>query len=105
MSTMTTTRSQSALNGTIRSPGSERRVPEKENIFLFIPNLIGKSNQNLVSRIILLIEQLIGYSRIILAISSLYYMPLHPRTCCLLYSISCILDAFDGYAARRLDQS
>jgi len=32
-------------------------------------------------------------------------MPLHPRTCCLLYSISCILDAFDGYAARRLDQS
>ena len=32
-------------------------------------------------------------------------MPLHPRTCCLLYSISCILDAFDGFAARRLDQS
>jgi len=53
----------------------------------------------------LLTEQLSGYSRIILAISSLYYMPLHPRTCCLLYSISCILDAFDGYAARRLDQS
>lgn len=32
-------------------------------------------------------------------------MPLHPRTCCLLYSISCLLDAFDGYAARLLDQS
>src|SRR5579871_3396256 len=42
MSTMTTTRSQSALNGTIRSPGNERQVPEKkENIFLFVPNLIG----------------------------------------------------------------
>lgn len=60
-----------------------------------------------------------------LAISSLYYMvrrytgvqhkknrfvltsvkPLHPRTCCLLYSISCALDAVDGVAARRLDQS
>lgn len=32
-------------------------------------------------------------------------MPLHPRTCSLLYSISCILDALDGYAARRYNQS
>ena len=32
-------------------------------------------------------------------------MPLHPRTCSLLYTISCILDAVDGYAARRYDQS
>ena len=32
-------------------------------------------------------------------------MPLHPRTCSLLYSISCLLDALDGAAARRLDQS
>lgn len=58
----------------------------KENIFLFWPNII-------------------GYSRIILAIVSLYYMNLHPRTCCLLYSISCLLDALDGYAARHFEQS
>lgn len=32
-------------------------------------------------------------------------MPLHPRTCSLLYSISCLLDALDGYAARRYNQS
>jgi CDP-diacylglycerol--inositol 3-phosphatidyltransferase len=32
-------------------------------------------------------------------------MPLHPRTCSLLYSISCLLDALDGYAARRFEQS
>lgn len=32
-------------------------------------------------------------------------MPLHPRTCSLLYSISCLLDALDGYAARRYEQS
>ena len=32
-------------------------------------------------------------------------MPLHPRTCSLLYSISCLLDALDGYAARRFNQS
>jgi hypothetical protein len=32
-------------------------------------------------------------------------MPLHPRTCSLLYSISCLLDALDGYAARYFNQS
>ncbi|KAI4123299.1 MAG: hypothetical protein LQ338_005324 [Usnochroma carphineum] len=59
---------------------------QSENIFLFYPNII-------------------GYSRIILAIASLYYMPLHPRTCSLLYSISCLLDALDGIAARHFNQS
>lgn len=47
----------------------------------------------------------LGYSRIILALASLYYMPLHPRTCSLLYSISCLLDALDGVAARYFQQS
>jgi CDP-diacylglycerol--inositol 3-phosphatidyltransferase len=32
-------------------------------------------------------------------------MPLHPRTCSALYSISCLLDALDGYAARYFEQS
>ena len=32
-------------------------------------------------------------------------MPLHPKTCSGLYSISCILDALDGYAARHYEQS
>ncbi|KAI1381330.1 CDP-alcohol phosphatidyltransferase-domain-containing protein [Hypoxylon crocopeplum] len=58
----------------------------RENIFLFWPNII-------------------GYSRIVLAIASLYYMPLHPRTCSILYSVSCLLDALDGYAARYFQQS
>ncbi|KAI1139829.1 hypothetical protein F5Y05DRAFT_333896 [Hypoxylon sp. FL0543] len=61
----------------------------RENIFVFWPNIL----------------ELIGYSRIVLAIASLYYMPLHPRTCSLLYSISCLLDALDGYAARYFQQS
>ncbi|KAF2403195.1 hypothetical protein EJ06DRAFT_322615 [Trichodelitschia bisporula] len=74
-------------NGSIkksRSPAPQEEV--HENIFVFIPNLI-------------------GYFRIVLAVASLYYMPLHPRTCCLLYSISCLLDALDGYAARLFEQS
>ncbi|EXJ93360.1 CDP-diacylglycerol-inositol 3-phosphatidyltransferase [Capronia coronata CBS 617.96] len=64
----------------------EAELVEQENIFLFIPNII-------------------GYTRIVLAIASLYYMPLHPRTCSGLYSFSCILDAADGLAARRYNQS
>ncbi|KAE8380199.1 phosphatidylinositol synthase [Aspergillus bertholletiae] len=62
------------------------RQPTQENGFLFIPNLI-------------------GYTRIIFAVASLYYMPLHPRTCSLLYSTSCLLDALDGAAARHFKQS
>ena len=46
-----------------------------------------------------------GYARIFLAFASLYYMPIHPRTCSLLYSVSCLLDALDGFAARRYNQS
>lgn len=41
----------------------------------------------------------------VLAVASLYYMPLHPRTCSILYSISCLLDALDGLAARRYNQA
>src|ERR1700722_1749041 len=47
----------------------------------------------------------LGYARVVLAVASLYYMPLHPRTCSLLYSISCLLDALDGFAARKFEQS
>ncbi|KAF2757005.1 hypothetical protein EJ05DRAFT_51107 [Pseudovirgaria hyperparasitica] len=77
-----------AANGSVKSAGQQGAAPAavQENIFLFIPNLI-------------------GYSRIVLAIASLYYMPLHPRTCSLLYSISCLLDALDGLAARHFKQS
>ena len=64
----------------------DETMMKQENIFLFVPNLI-------------------GYARIILAFASLYYMPIHPRTCSILYSVSCLLDALDGLAARRYNQS
>lgn len=47
---------------------------------------------------------ILGYIRVILAAASLHYMPLHPRTCSLLYIVSCLLDALDGMAARYFDQ-
>ncbi|KAF4975062.1 hypothetical protein FZEAL_8108 [Fusarium zealandicum] len=76
----------------VNSNGAAHQTPDaseegpRENIFLFYPNLI-------------------GYARIVLAIASLYYMPLHPRTCSGLYSVSCLLDALDGYVARVYEQS
>ncbi|KAJ2973124.1 hypothetical protein NQ176_g6780 [Zarea fungicola] len=74
-------------NGSAHAPSVDSdSSEERENIFLFWPNLI-------------------GYTRIVLAVASLYYMPLHPRTCALLYSVSCLLDALDGHAARAFEQS
>lgn len=58
---------------------------QEENVYLFIPNLI-------------------GYTRIILAALSLHYMSTHPKYCMALYGISCLLDAFDGKAARYFGQ-
>ncbi|EXJ61025.1 CDP-diacylglycerol-inositol 3-phosphatidyltransferase [Cladophialophora yegresii CBS 114405] len=78
-----------SVNGHARPNGTvveKEDIYEEENIFLFIPNII-------------------GYVRIVTALASLYYMPLHPRTCSALYSFSCILDAADGLAARRYNQS
>jgi len=57
-----------------------------ENVYLFVPNII-------------------GYVRVVLASISLLYMPIHPLTCTVLYGVSCILDALDGYAARKFSQS
>ena len=78
------------------------RAERPENIFLFIPNLIGKycdCGEAFPA------DVYIGYCRIILATASLYYMPVHPRTCSFLYTVSCLLDALDGMAARRYHQS
>ncbi|KAJ7646742.1 CDP-alcohol phosphatidyltransferase-domain-containing protein [Roridomyces roridus] len=59
---------------------------QSENVFLFLPNLI-------------------GYSRIILASLSLYFMSNHPVYCTIAYCVSCLLDAVDGMAARALNQA
>ncbi|KAJ6596830.1 CDP-diacylglycerol-inositol 3-phosphatidyltransferase [Mycena vulgaris] len=59
---------------------------QSENVFLFVPNLI-------------------GYLRIILAAVSLHYMSYHPVRCTITYCVSCLLDAVDGQAARALGQT
>ena len=47
---------------------------------------------------------LIGYIRIVLAIVSFYYMPTNPNVAVTCYLLSGLLDAFDGHAARYLNQ-
>lgn len=64
----------------------KRKQETRSTIFLFIPNLI-------------------GYARILLAVVSIYYMEWHPKRSTITYLLSCLLDAFDGFAARKLDQS
>lgn len=59
---------------------------DSENIFLFVPNLI-------------------GYCRIILAIISFYFMPTNCAIAVSCYVVSALLDAFDGHAARYFNQS
>ena len=98
-----------ALNGSanghpVVGKGDVRKIGPSEYIFLFYPNIIFSSLPKIPLMFSILTDSL-GYSRIVLAIASLYYMPLHPRTCSLLYSISCLLDALDGVAARYFQQS
>lgn len=61
-------------------------MPLKDNIFLFVPNLI-------------------GYGRVVFGVASLFYMHDSPYTAMTLYWLSAFLDAFDGMAARALDQT
>ncbi|KAM4530918.1 CDP-diacylglycerol--inositol 3-phosphatidyltransferase [Odontesthes bonariensis] len=58
----------------------------QENIFFFVPNLI-------------------GYARVVLALLSFYLMPCCPWPAVFCYLLSALLDAFDGHAARALNQS
>ncbi|KAJ8979810.1 hypothetical protein NQ317_001300 [Molorchus minor] len=56
-----------------------------ENIFLFVPNII-------------------GYGRIILALIAFYFMPTNYIIASTCYIISALLDAIDGHAARYFNQ-
>lgn len=47
---------------------------------------------------------ILGYARIILALLSFYLMPCCPGPAVFCYLLSALLDAFDGHAARALNQ-
>jgi len=62
------------------------RDPLAENIFFFLPNVI-------------------GYVRVILAVVSFHYMPDDHIAASIAYILSALLDAIDGYLARRYNQA
>lgn len=64
-----------------------------------------QSKQVTTRDIFLYIPNIIGYSRVILALASFYYMKWHPKYCTVLYGLSCLLDALDGAAARKYNQT
>ncbi|CAF0907356.1 unnamed protein product [Didymodactylos carnosus] len=72
----TTTTTTNSISGFLKT----------ENIFLFVPNII-------------------GYVRVFLSIASFYFMPTHPKVTLVCYLTSQFLDALDGHAARALGQS
>ncbi|CDK25704.1 unnamed protein product [Kuraishia capsulata CBS 1993] len=51
------------------------------------------------------IPNLIGFTRVATALLSFFLMKDHPRYTTIIYGISCLLDAFDGMAARKYNQS
>ncbi|GAB1861537.1 CDP-diacylglycerol--inositol 3-phosphatidyltransferase [Camponotus japonicus] len=61
-------------------------MTESENIFLFVPNII-------------------GFGRVILALISFYFMPTNYIIATWCYIVSALLDAIDGHAARYYNQS
>jgi CDP-diacylglycerol--inositol 3-phosphatidyltransferase len=50
-------------------------------------------------------DLLAGYMRAVLAAVALYYMSHHPKYSTMAYAMSQLLDAADGWAARKLGQA
>lgn len=69
---------------------------------------VSKSQEQIMARaieILLYVPNLIGYARILLLIFTYWFMVDHYIISIFFYSLSSILDAFDGYYARKLNQS
>lgn len=80
---------------------------ETENVYLFIPNLIGELLKERIIKLriqFLVFALLLGYARIVLAIISFYFMPTNYVISSWCYIVSVLLDALDGHAARKFNQ-
>lgn len=98
----------------------------KENIFLFVPNIIGLCFHTIVFHKIshvfrpsslppphpfnsimmrIFIDIFSGYGRIVLAIIAFYFMRTNYVIAGWCYIVSALLDSVDGHAARHFNQS
>jgi len=91
-----------------------------ENVFLFVPNLIGEPVHTPLTRLPPYVLSFIvvsslrwdslasarqGYCRVMLAALAMHYMNHHPKYSTIAYCVSQLLDAVDGHAARYLGQA
>lgn len=81
---MSRTASRSSPSSASVSPAPSK-APTASNVFFYVPNLI-------------------GYVRVVSAIVAFHYAVSSPSRFLLFYTLSFLLDAADGYAARMLDQ-
>ena len=63
-----------------------------------------RQRQRISTPVFLYIPNLLGYARIILAATGLYYAFISPPFTITIWTLCCVLDALDGFAARALDQ-
>jgi hypothetical protein len=90
---------------------SKMSLIETDNVYLFIPNIIGKWRRIFSWKIayynFLIFLKYVnkpGYARIVLAVISFYFMPTNYVISSWCYIISVLLDALDGHAARKFNQ-
>ncbi|KAJ3129782.1 CDP-diacylglycerol-inositol 3-phosphatidyltransferase [Nowakowskiella sp. JEL0407] len=58
-----------------------------------------------INQVFLYVPNLIGYSRVLLGIVAMYLLPTNPIIAMSFYTVSAVLDAIDGMAARHFDQA
>lgn len=78
-----------------------------ENVFLFVPNLIGKAQPGTVVEYLTYYSDSTlpkGYARIVLAVISFWFMPTNYVIAGSTYLLSVFLDCLDGHAARYFNQ-
>lgn len=90
----------------VKIKAAKMSLLETENVYLFIPNLIGEfpSQNKEIAFSWFLFFATLGYARIVLAIVSFYFMPTNHVIASWCYIVSVLLDALDGHAARKFNQ-
>ena len=78
MATTTSSPVKKVATGT-QTIDSLEALLKTDNIFLFIPNIIGKKKNKRLKLRILLRMFYLGYLRVFLSIVSFYFMPTHPK--------------------------
>ncbi len=75
-----------------------------KNVYLFVPNIIGKHRTVLSNFHLQTTNFCLGYLRVILAFVAFWAAKTYPFLFGAAYTVSELLDQWDGHAARAYDQ-